>query len=285
MDTWVFGEVLWDVIDGVPYLGGAPLNFAAHARRCGLTTGMISAVGADELGARTRVEVKRHGVDDTYLFTDPDHPTGTVLVTLENGIPSYEIKENVAWDRIAFPADMALPPPPRAFYFGTLAMRHPVSHGTLTRLLEAYSDAVRFFDVNLRQRFWSREVVEEGRRAANILKLNDEESARLGPLLLGESYSIEAFPAALFARYPALRIVVTTLGGEGCQVASSDGTLFRSPACDDEPVVDTVGAGDAFSAAFIAAYLNGATLEAAAEAGNRRGGWVAARSGAIPEER
>ncbi|MBP5320097.1 MAG: carbohydrate kinase [Kiritimatiellae bacterium] len=285
MDTLVFGEVLWDVIEGVPYLGGAPLNFAAHARRCGLETGLISAVGADALGERTRAEVRRQRVDDTYLFTDPAHPTGTVEVTLTNGIPAYDIKEPVAWDAIAFPEGMALPPPPKAFYFGTLAMRNPVSHRTLSRLLAAYPEAVFFFDVNLRQRFWSLEALEEGLRVATILKLNDEESERLAPLLIGEPLSLEAFPEALFTRYPGLRCVVTTMGGKGCLVSVAEGNrTFRSPAFDAGPVVDTVGAGDAFSAAFLAAVLQGKSLEEAAEAGNRRGGWVATRPGAIPEE-
>lgn len=271
-DIIAFGEVLWDIIDGVPNLGGAPLNFAAHARRCGMNAAIVSAVGRDELGARTRERVRAEQVCDACLFAS-DLPTGTVNVTLKDGIPTYDICAPVAWDRIEFPAGAVLPPVPRAFYYGTLAARDAVSRETLLRLLEAYQESLTFYDVNLRQDYWSETEVRDLVRAATVLKLNDEEVDTLG-------FTVEG----LFRDFPRLKMVIVTKGPEGCEVSVRNEGAFLSPAYDAGPVVDTVGAGDAFSAAFLSAILSGRSPREAAEAGNRRGGWVATRAGAIPSE-
>jgi fructokinase len=267
-----FGEVLWDVIDGVPHIGGAPFNFAAHAVKCGKPSALISAIGDDELGVRTRTRIRELGVDDRFVATLAGCETGTVLVTLtDDGFPTYEIKRPVAWDEIPIPSDLTATP--RALYFGTLAARSDVSAATLRKLWAAFPQTLTFFDVNLRQDFWSRELVAEGLAHTDILKVNDEEIVRLG------------FTAAtLFERYPRLQTVVETRGKDGCAVTARDGTAFTRPAIDDGPVVDTVGAGDAFSAAFLSSVLDGASLADAAEAGNRRAGQVTARPGAIPED-
>ena len=270
-DMVAFGEVLWDVIEGVPHIGGAPFNFAAHVVKCGLSASIVSAVGKDDLGHRARAAVRKLGVDDAMLGTHPTLPTGTVNVTLTNGIPSYEIVKPVAWDEIR--ADVALLPSPRAFYFGSLAQRSPVSSKTLARLLDAFAASLVFFDVNLRQNFWSKQLIGDCLGRTDILKVNDEERETLG-------FTAEQ----LFASYPRLKTVIETRGAEGCAVWSRDGESFTSPALPDGPVVDTVGAGDSFSAAFLAAVLNGASLKEAARAGNRRAGQVAARAGAIPED-
>ena len=270
-DVMAFGEILWDIIDGVPHIGGAPFNFAAHVAKCGLTSSIVSSVGNDDLGHRAKERVAALGVDGALVSVHPTLPTGTVNVTLENGIPSYEIVKPVAWDEIR--ADVTLLPPPRAFYFGSLAQRSSVSSETLARLLEAFSSSLVFFDVNLRQKFWSKKLIEECLGRTDILKVNDEERATLG-------FSAER----LFASYPRLKTLIETRGADGCAVWSREGEAFTSPAIPDGPVVDTVGAGDSFSAAFLAAVLNGRDLRTAAEEGNRRAGKVAARSGAIPEE-
>lgn len=266
-----FGEILWDVIDGVPHIGGAPFNFAAHVAKCGLTSSIISSVGEDDLGRRAKEQIAMLGVDGAFVSVHPSLPTGTVNVTLNNGIPSYEIVKPVAWDEIRM--DVATLPSPQAFCFGSLAQRSPVSSETLTRLLEAFSSSLVFFDVNLRQEFWSKKLIEDCLGQTDILKVNDEERAALG-------FSAEQ----LFATYPRLKTLIETRGAEGCAVWSRSGEAFTSPAIPDGPVVDTVGAGDSFSAAFLAAVLNGKDLRTAAADGNRRAGKVAARSGAIPEE-
>ena len=277
MDVVAFGEILWDVIDGVPHIGGAPFNFAAHAARCGMKSAIVSAVGDDELGRRALAEAKRLGVDVSMVGVHPTLPTGTVNVTLANGMPSYEIVRRVAWDEItggaaSVPtADAQERVPPRAFYFGTLAQRSAVSASTLRSLLDTCASSLVFFDVNLRQDYWSVELVEKGLAFTDILKVNDDEMRTLG-----------FAPESLFARFPRLKTVVETRGAAGCRVTSRDGEAFDSPAISDGPVVDTVGAGDSFSAAFLAAVLRGDGLASAAEAGNRLAGMVAARAGAIP---
>ena len=272
-DVIAFGEILWDVIDGVPHIGGAPFNFAAHAARCGLKSAIVSAVGDDELGRRARTEAERLGVDVSMVDVHPSLPTGTVNVTLADGIPSYEIVRPVAWDEIAGGAAREDTRPPRAFYFGTLAQRSAVSAATLGSLLDACASSLVFFDVNLRQVYWSVELVEKGLAHTDILKVNDEEMKTLG-----------FAPESLFARFPRLKTVVETCGAAGCRVTSRSGEAFDSPAISDGPVIDTVGAGDSFSAAFLAAILHGESLASAAEAGNRLAGKVAARAGAIPED-
>jgi len=271
-DVIAFGEVLWDIIDGVPHIGGAPFNFAAHVVKCGLSAAIVSSVGNDDLGRRAREAVVRLGVDGALLGTHPTLPTGTVNVMLKDGIPSYEIVRPVAWDEIAL-AGAALPAKPRAFYFGSLAQRAPGSAKALGELLAAFAASLVFFDVNLRQDYWSKPLIEHCLGATDILKVNDEEMSTLG------------FSAsALFAAHPRLKTVIETRGASGCAVWSRTGERFTSPAVPDGPVVDTVGAGDAFSAAFLAAVLDGKPLEAAARAGNVRAGQVAARAGAIPED-
>ena len=269
-DVISFGEILWDVIDGVPHIGGAPFNFAAHAARCGLKSGIVSAIGNDGLGRDALNAATGFGVDVSQVSVHPVLPTGTVNVTLQNGIPSYEIVQPVAWDEIALPERLHLTP--RAFYFGTLSQRGPLSAATLSELLRKFESSIVFFDVNLRQDFWDAEIVGKGLANADILKVNDEEMNRLGFV-----------PDDLLACFPRLKIIVETRGALGCRIVSRTGERFDSPAFTDEPVVDTVGAGDSFSAAFLASLLRGESLESAAEAGNRLAGRVAARAGAIPE--
>lgn len=268
-DIIAFGEVLWDVIDGEPNIGGAPFNFAAQASRCGLQTALVSALGRDELGRRARETIRRERVDDTYVF-ETDLPTGTVDVLVSDGMPSYRINGPVAWDRIAFPGDSCLPEKPRAFYFGTLASRDPVSAATLRRMLDAYAGAITFFDVNLRQDFWDRRIVMELASRATVIKMNDEELQVLG-----------VNSEEMLVRFPSLRAVIVTCGGNGCDVFVRGKPGFHSPAIVSGGIVDTVGAGDAFSAAFLSSMLLGKGWREAAESGNRLGGVVVAQKGAL----
>lgn len=268
-DIIAFGEVLWDVIDGEPNIGGAPFNFAAQASRCGMQTALVSALGCDELGRRARETIRRERVDDTCVF-DTALPTGTVDVSIVNGMPSYRINSPVAWDRIAFPDGIGLPEKPKALYFGTLASRDPVSATTLRRMLEAYAGVFAFFDVNLRQGFWSRETVMELASRATVIKMNDEELQVLG-----------VSPEEMLVRFPLLRAIVVTCGGDGCDVIVRGEPEFHSSAIVSGGIVDTVGAGDAFSAAFLSTMLLGKSWHEAAEAGNRLGGIVVTQKGAL----
>ncbi len=285
LDLAAFGEVLWDVIDGEAFIGGAPLNLAAHAVRCGLRAAAVSCVGDDALGRAALDDLTRLGVDRRWVSVDGVRPTGTVAVTLANAQPSYAIREDVAWDHICVSEEAVRrlsDERPRALCFGTLAQRGETSRRTLGRLTEALAGAVFFFDVNLRQSYWSGALVEAGLARATLVKVNDDEARVLGGLLFGGACEPEAFGRAVLARSPA-RAVVVTRGAEGCLVCERGGKASACPAVPVD-VVDAVGAGDAFSAAFLSAWLNGATAAEAAAAGNARGAWVASRRGAVPEE-
>ncbi|HQL52157.1 MAG TPA: PfkB family carbohydrate kinase [Kiritimatiellia bacterium] len=284
IDVVAFGEILWDMIDGKAYIGGAPFNFAAHAVQCGFSAATVSCVGDDALGHAARNEMMRHNVDRRWTDTDPAHATGTVTVALQNGQPTYTIHECVAWDYITLnnPSMIALRNEyPRALYFGTLAQRSLISRGTLATLLDTLRNALVFYDVNLRQDYWSVPLVEQGLAHAAIIKVNAEEARTLGRLLFNGACEPASFSEAVFRCYPAIRIVVVTLGADGCVVSERAVETAFCP-CAQVDVVDTVGAGDAFSAAFLAALLRGETAREAAEAGNDRGTWVASRHGAVP---
>jgi len=284
-DLVTFGEVLWDVIDGDAHIGGAPFNLAAHAVRCGLGAAVVSRVGDDNWGYRALDEMQQLGVENKWTAVDRIHPTGTVTVTLKGGQPSYAIHEGVAWDYIHLEPRVfqALSSgQPRAFCFGTLAQRNDVSRQTLRHLLEAFKDAVIFYDVNLRQNFWSGPLVDAGLARATLVKVNDEEARVLGKLLFDGACEPAAFARAVLTRHP-VRAVIVTLGADGCLVCERDKDVVRCPSIKVQ-VVDAVGAGDAFSAAFLASWLGSASAAEAAEAGNRRGAWVASHRGAVPEE-
>ena len=285
LDVVTFGEILWDVIDGQAHIGGAPFNLAAHAVRCGLKAAAVSRVGGDALGRAALVEMARLGVDSRWASVDARHPTGTVTVSLRRGQPSYTIHDGVAWDFIELdePELRALAEErPRAFCFGTLAQRNEASRSTLARLLDRFAFTEIFYDVNLRQSFWSGPLVEAGLARATLVKVNDDEARLLGDLLFGGASGPEAFARAVLARHP-VRAVIVTLGADGCVVCARDREAVRCLGVKVE-VVDAVGAGDAFSAAFLAAWLRGASAAEAAAAGNVRGAWVASRRGAVPEE-
>ena len=285
LDLVAFGEVLWDMIDGRAHIGGAPFNLAAHAVRCGLRAAVVSCVGNDELGCEVLKEMDRLEVDRRWAVIDEAHPTGTVTVALQDGQPSYVIRENVAWDFIQ-PSESAFlalaAERPRAFCFGSLAKRNAVSRKTLFRLLDMFKGATVFYDVNLRQAYWSGPLVESGLARATLVKVNDDEARVLGDLLFGGACVPEAFARAVLARHP-VRAVIVTLGAEGCLVCERGKDTVRCSGIKVD-VVDAIGAGDAFSAAFLTVWLKGATAAEAALAGNRRGAWVAARRGAVPEK-
>ena len=285
LDLVAYGEILWDVIDGEAHIGGAPFNLAAHAVRCGLRAAAVSRVGDDKLGHAALGEMARLGVDRRWTDEDSVHPTGTVTVTLAAGQPSYTIHEGVAWDFIQLSEEAfqsLASERPRAFCFGTLAQRSEVSRQTLSRLLDLFSFTEVFYDVNLRQAFWSGELVAGGLARATLVKVNDEEARVLGGVLFDGACGPEAFARAVLARHP-VRAVVVTLGADGCLVCERDKGTVSCPGVKVD-VADAVGAGDAFSAAFLAAWLKGESAAEAAQAGNRRGAWVASQRGAVPEE-
>lgn len=280
----MFGEVLWDIINGEEHLGGAPFNLAAHAVQCGLRAAMVSRLGDDRLGHAARHHMQRYGVDDRWTTLDTHHPTGTVAVTLKDGQPSYVIQNDSAWDYIALDEEQLrelLCANPRAFCFGTLAQRSITARRCLAQLVTALADSLIFYDANLRQEFWTPARVAVDLTRADIVKVNGDEAQLLGKLLYDGACTPSQFGAALLAHNPRIKVVLVTLGGDGCVVCERQREVVACPV-QAAQVVDTVGAGDAFSAAFLAAWLQGADAVTAAKAGNARGAWVAARRGAIP---
>ena len=254
------GEILWDLLPAGAQLGGAPGNFACHARALGADAGIVTRVGDDPLGREIlrRLETMRLPLDLVQI--DPAAPTGTVGVQLSGeGVPQFTIHEGVAWDRLEITAAArGAAAEADAVCFGSLAQRAAASRHAIRELVRATpATALRIFDVNLRQHFYSRELIEESLRLANVLKLNDAELS-----VLAELYSLggdtRAQLAALAAHF-SLRLVALTRGPQGSVLFAN----ARWSECHPRPVVvaDTVGAGDAFTAALALGWLRGWELD------------------------
>lgn len=281
-----FGEILWDVVGDTKHLGGAPFNLAVHASRCGLEAGIISSLGNDALGHEAHDIVANHPVDTRFLQQDP-HPTGRVDVAVSSaGQPSYTIHEDVAFDHIDLSTadlDVVVEQAVDFFCYGTLAQRGAVSRSSLQRLLPRLQggQAKLFCDVNLRQSYYNRSILESSIQACDILKLNDEEV----PVVAAEF--CRSTPASLrdfchtLARQMHIAVVLVTLGEAGAGIYTA-GDYQTIPGTAVE-VVDTIGAGDAFSAAYLSATLKGCDPMAAVALANQVGAYVASHAGALPD--
>ncbi len=273
------GELLWDLIPGNPQMGGAPANFACHAAALGAHAAIISRVGNDALGMDLVTRLLSLGVSTGLLQTDPEVPTGTVDVEIQkDGQPRFTIHEAVAWDRLA-PADTALAAATaaNAVCFGTLAQRAEPSRSTIRALLSAVRpDAFRILDVNLRQHFYSREILESSLTLANVLKVNDAELPILG-MLVGTSDSPRAIIERLADSF-GLKVIAYTRGEHG-SLLWADGRWSDHPGIPTQ-VVDTVGAGDAFTAAMTLGLLVGWDLDTVNQNANAVASEVASHPGA-----
>ena len=281
MKILAFGEILFDVIEGKHFLGGAPLNFAAHIARFGAESYIFSRVGEDELGQYAQDKIEKLGVKADFIQKDADKETGIVKVVLENGQPDYTICENVAYDFIEKGNPDALKKIHfEVLYFGTLAQRNEKSRDTLARLVAEVNFKHIFYDVNLRKGFFSEEILTNSLRNCTILKLNDEEVNVLGEMIFQQSLNQEAFAHLVSERF-SIEVVVITAGEKGCLVYKSGKMNFVKgyPA----QVVDTVGAGDSFSAAFLYHFASGKNPLVAADMANKLGAFVASSRGPIPE--
>lgn len=273
------GEVLWDVLPSGKKLGGAPANFAYHANALGAESRIISRVGHDQEGGEILLCLNQLGLGIDLIQIDPDAPTGTVSVELAaDGQPQYVIHENVAWDRIAAKKEAReAVAEANAVCFGTLAQRSEKSRGAIHKLLSV-GDALKILDVNLRQKFYSAEIIEQSLRAANVLKINDAELPVLAELLcLGGDFREQT--AELARRYE-LRLVVYTRGSKG-SLLYSGGNWSEHPGIKTE-VADTIGAGDSFTAAMTIGYLSGWDLDKINEQANRVAAFVASQPGGTP---
>ncbi|MCI5990218.1 MAG: carbohydrate kinase [Candidatus Cryptobacteroides sp.] len=277
------GEALWDMLPAGRQIGGAPANFAYHAGQFGHRAYAVSAVGRDELGQELISKFEEAKLN--MVIPQVDYPTGTVGITLnESGIPQYEIREDVAWDNIPVSEELlALAQDTSAVCFGSLAQRNIVSRRTIQRFLEAMPDnrqTFKIFDVNLRQNYYDREVIGTSLEYCNILKLNDEELPIIVQLLGVEGCGDEEKCRCLMKKY-SLDILILTQGSRGSYVFTEDETSFiETPKVE---VADTVGAGDAFTGAFVGSLLNGKSVREAHITAVRVSAYVCTQHGAMPE--
>jgi fructokinase len=276
------GEVLWDLLPSGKQLGGAPANFTCHAWALGAEARLVSRVGEDALGREIIERWAARGLQTDTIAVDKERPTGTVSVELApDGQPQYTIHERVAWDRIEAD-DVALDAVGRAdaVCFGTLAQRTKSTRASVEVLLTASRpDALRIFDVNFRPPFVARDVIVESMKPANVLKLNEHELP-----VLAEIFSLSGSPAeqlaALATRFE-LRLVALTRGGEG-SLLFADGAYSEHPGLK-ATVLDTVGAGDAFTAVLTLGVLEGWDLDRINQHANQVAAFVCSQPGATPK--
>ena len=276
------GEVLWDVFPEGEQFGGAPANFACHCRALGAQSYVISCVGDDARGERAVEFLQNHGVDTSALAVSDCYETGTVVVTLDSaGQPSYAIKEGVAWDHLPYSDNLdAIARELDAVCFGTLGQRDATSRETIQRFLAATpSRCLRVYDVNLRQSYWTEDVIRGSLTLANVLKLNDEELQVIAPMHDLEG-SDETIIRSLLELY-GLKLVALTRGSRGSLIITPD--AVSEVAGVEVSIADTVGAGDAFTAAMVTGCLNSWSLEKTNQFANRVAAFVCSKIGAVPE--
>ncbi len=281
MKTLCIGEILWDIIGGVPFLGGAPLNAAAHLAQFGAESYLLSAVGNDELGQKALARLTEAGVRPDYIAVREDAPTGTALVFPEKeGSDRFLLPENVAYDRTALPEGPL--PAFNGLVYGTLAsFRSNSVKQAVLALAKANPQAEKLYDVNLRLSFYDRALLEELLALCTVCKVNDEEAGKVGALLFGEEMTEAGFAEKALAAFPSCRVILVTKGGNGA-AAYVRGQGVYAVEGQTVDVCDTVGAGDAFAAAFLALWLRTGDVKKALSAGNAAGAFTASKPGAFP---
>ena len=276
------GEALWDCLPEGKKLGGAPANFAYHAGQFlgQENTLAVSALGEDSLADETEASLKEHGLN--YLMPRVPYPTGTVHVTLSgDGIPTYDIKENVAWDNIPFTPEIEeVARNCKAVCFGSLAQRNVVSRENIHRFLDATpADCMKIFDINLRQQFYTKEVIQASLRRCNVLKINDEELVLIGRMFGYPGLDIENKCWLILGKYD-LDMLALTCGTNGSYVFTPGQMSFQeTPKVE---VADTVGAGDSFTGSFCAAILEGKPVAEAHKRAVQVSAFVCTQNGAMP---
>lgn len=277
------GEVLWDVLPEARKIGGAPANFAYHVSQFGLPGCVVSAIGPDRLGRE--IVGTFDAMKLNHILPVVDFPTGTVQIELDaEGVPEYEITENVAWDNIPFSKELAnLAEHTCAVCFGSLAQRSDVSRSTILKFLDAVpdnEDVLKVFDINLRLDYYTEEIIRESLRRCNVLKINEDELAILSRMFGAPDAELKEMCRKLLKDYD-LRILILTCGENGSYVFSKDAVSFLpTPSVE---VADTVGAGDSFTAAFISNIIKGVPVPDAHRKAVEVAAFVCTRSGAMPE--
>ena len=276
------GEALWDVLPEGKKIGGAPANFAYHVSQFGLPSRVVSAVGEDKLGSEILDNFREKKLN--CMIEQVPYPTGTVQVELDSeGVPCYDIKEGVAWDNIPYTNALeGLARCTRAVCFGSLAQRSIVSRETINRFLDAMpvtDETLKIFDVNLRQGFYTKEILCNSFQKCNILKINDEELVTVSRMFGYPGIDLQDKCWILLAKYN-LKMLILTCGVNGSYVFTPGKVSFvETPKVE---VADTVGAGDSFTATFVAALLKGMSITEAHRLAVDVSAFVCTQNGAMP---
>ncbi len=282
MKILAFGEILWDVYPEDKYIGGAPLNFAAHLARHSEDVYLLSAIGRDELGDEALTVLEKWNISADHVGILDDIPTGKCVVSLDgNGVPSYDLWSGVAYDNIScnkIPDDFGV------LYFGTLSLRSEHNFTELEKLVSTHSFSEIFVDVNIRPPHYSEKTVRFAAENATMIKISDEEMDTVAELLgIGYTSDHKAFAKTLSKCFTNLHHIIITLGSKGAYVLRcTDGVGFS---CGTVPVEvkSTVGAGDSFSAAFLHRYLTGDTLSDCLTYASKIAAFVVSNYDAVPE--
>ena len=276
-----FGEIIWDVYPDKAVLGGAPLNFAAHATVWGSETHLLSAVGGDSLGRRAIGEIEKLGVSVRDVSVSDKALSGRCNVILnENGVPRYEIDPLSAYDLIQAPECLS---GYDIFSFGTLALRHEENRVLLRKILSEGSFSEVFTDLNIRPPFYSRESIELCLAGATVVKISDEDGAFISEALFSERQDVKTLAVALTEKYPNIKLILVTLGENGSLCYDSKTKEFTRVDAVKTEVVSTVGAGDSYGATFIVNYLKTGDIKRAMELAATVSAYVVSKKGAIPE--
>lgn len=273
------GEVLWDIFPNYQRPGGAPANVAYHANTLGNQGIIASRAGSDELGDSLRRFFVGKQIDTDYLQTDEQHPTGTVEVNMDGDEASYAIKAPVAWDYLEFEDSwQQLSKKADAICFGTLAQRSQVSRETILRFLDASaSECMKILDLNLREPFYDQEVIEKSISRADVIKLNEAEFQ-----MIGQMFSAENPQAWLFEKYD-IKVICLTKGKNGSELITREAHFIEPRYEIDTGDGDSVGVGDAFTAALTHQILRDKSLEQALNSANRYAAHIASMTGAMPK--
>jgi fructokinase len=275
------GEILWDLLPEGKKLGGAPANFAFHAQSLGAKSYVVSAVGDDELGKEIVDQLNDIKLATDYIEISHIHPTGTVDVEIdENGKPDFTIHKDVAWDYISFqPQINDLAHDLDALCFGSLAQRSLISRETIRQMIEATSEnCLRIYDINLRQNYYNAKLIEDNLNLANCFKLNEDEFPIVAEIF-AMSGSEQKILDNLLSRFE-LKIIALTKGGEGSVLHTPDESSYLK--AEEVAVVDTVGAGDAFTAAMGVGVLRNLPLKTIHEQATNLSAYVCTQNGAMP---
>jgi fructokinase len=284
------GEILWDLVEGREFLGGAPLNFALHAARLGHQALMVSAVGDDDRGLRSLAEMSARALRTDFISRVPGHPTGTVTVKMSHhGLPDYVIHRPAAYDFPVLDAatlNLLASPPPDWIYFGTLQQLSPAAHQVLKAIFAAAPSARRCYDINLRRDRYTPGLIQNLLSEANVLKLNEDEISEIAGLLPSppgdEQSNLEQFCRRVSLFYN-LEAVCVTRGANGCVLLLRNEDEYVTASAPEITVADTIGAGDAFCAALVHGIgLKWPAGQIAAFA-SHVGALVASRDGGSPE--